>query len=103
MIYPTHAGQYTYNKNKFPTQMVDTLGTTTWAYDKLDRLVTQNDPLSRSLGYEYDFVGNLKKLNYPDGRSISDSYLKNDWLPQTQNSNSNTATFNGKTRGVPTR
>jgi YD repeat-containing protein len=84
IAYPSHQVAYTYSETNFPITMADNLGTTTWQYDDLDRLTNQLDPLNRTLAYEYDPVGNLTKLTYPDGRGMSHQYLKNDWLKESQ-------------------
>jgi RHS repeat-associated protein len=86
--YPTYSVNYLYSETNYPTQMVDNLGTTTWAYDDIDRMVSQNDPFNKKLNYAYDPVGNLTKLTYPDNRFVSHSYLKNDWLKTSVSSDS---------------
>ncbi|HYD34962.1 MAG TPA: DUF6531 domain-containing protein [Vitreimonas sp.] len=82
--YPSHQVKYQYSETNHPVEMVDNLGTTKWSYDNLDRIVEQVDPFNRKLAYEYDHVGNLTKLTYPDGRGLAHAYLKNDWLKQSQ-------------------
>jgi len=84
VAYPSHTVKYNYSETNFPLTMQDNLGTTTWQYDDLDRLTNQLDPLNRALAYDYDLVGNLAKIKYPDGRGMTHQYLKNDWLKESQ-------------------
>jgi RHS repeat-associated protein len=48
-------------------------------------------------------VGNLKKLQYPDGRAVGHNYLKNDWLKKTETSDNNAQTFLRNKVGIPTK
>jgi len=82
--YPSHNVEYSYSETNFPITMLDNLGTTSWGYDDLDRLISQLDPLNKGLNYQYDAVGNLTQLTYPDGRNVAHNYFKNDWLKQTE-------------------
>jgi RHS repeat-associated protein len=47
------------------TRMADGTGTTTFAYDDLGRLVASTNGAGRKLGYDYDRVGNLTAIEYP--------------------------------------
>ena len=60
--------------------MVDSLGTTTLAYDRLNRMISINDALGRTLQYEYDGVGNNTAIVYPSGKTARYTYLENNWL-----------------------
>jgi len=46
------------------------LGTTTWTYDDLNRVVSVTDPSDQTVGYGYDAVGNRTALVYPDGHTV---------------------------------
>ena len=91
--YPTYSVNYLYGKTNFPTQMSDNLGVTSWGYDDLDRLTSQDDSFSRNISYNYDPVGNLTKLIYPDSRFVSHSYLKNDWLSRSTSSDNDSKAY----------
>lgn len=102
IIYPDYTVAYQYSNTNLPTQMVDNLGETSWIYDDLDRLVEQNDPFTRDLTYAYDFVGNLTQLAYPDGNTVSHSYLDNDWLFTTATSDGDNVAFTRNGVGATT-
>ena len=101
--YPAYDVKYKYNETNFLVEMTDNLGKTTWTYDDLDRLINQQDALNHKLAYQYDNVGNLTKLTYPDNRSVAHSYLKNDWLRNSTTSDQDSVTFTRDGVGMPTR
>lgn len=77
---PKTAGQTvsTYDKVGNLTSLKDASNnTTTFTYDQLNRLTTETTPFVKSLGYEYDFDGNLTRIidRYsPNGRKQDFSY-----------------------------
>jgi len=54
--------------------MTDTVGTTSWAYDVLGRPLTVTAPLTGSVSYRYDHLGNRTHLLYPDGRMVTTTH-----------------------------
>ncbi|KKQ34807.1 MAG: hypothetical protein US52_C0046G0001, partial [candidate division WS6 bacterium GW2011_GWA2_37_6] len=102
IAYPTYKVNYKYSNTNYAVEMTDNLGKTVWGYDDLDRLTSQADPLKRSISYAYDFVGNQTKLTYPDKRFVTDSYLKNDFLKQTETSDKDKVTYTSDKVGNPT-
>ncbi len=70
--------QYDPNNNKI--SMKDTLGTSNWSYDALNRTILAKDSLGKELSYNYDAVGNNTGIKYPDGTNVAYEYLKNNWL-----------------------
>ena len=46
----------------------------TRTYDALDRMTSYTDAKGNTVGYEYDSVGNLAALIYPDGKRVSYAY-----------------------------
>lgn len=72
--------QYTYDENNNRRTMVDSLGTTEWLYDALNRATDVVDPFARALHFEYDRVGNRTEMVYPDGNVVAYGYYRNDWL-----------------------
>lgn len=69
-----------YDPNHNLVRMTDSLGTSSWSYDALDRMTQATDALGRTLAYTYDPVGNQTALTYPDNRTVTYSYYKNNWL-----------------------
>jgi RHS repeat-associated protein len=82
--YPDQTGiEYFYDQANNLVRMDEqgsALGSAHWSYDALDRLIGQTDGLGRTLGYEYDGVGNRVSLAYPDGRVAKYAYKANNWL-----------------------
>lgn len=72
--------EYTYDENNNRRTMVDSLGTTEWLYDALNRVTDVVDPFARALHFEYDRVGNRTEMVYPDGNVVAYGYYRNDWL-----------------------
>jgi RHS repeat-associated protein len=72
--------EYTYDRNNNRLTMQDSLGTTAWVYDELNRLTSVTDPFNRTLNYQLDPVGNGTALQYPDGLWVKYTYLDNNWL-----------------------
>lgn len=65
---------FTYDAAGRRASMTDGLGTTTWAYDDLNRPTAINDPFGAIVGYSYDSAGNRTGLTYPDGKVVSYVY-----------------------------
>ena len=66
--YPDHTSvTFTYDTLGQRTQMKDSLGVTSYAYDIHGRLSKITDPNGNSVGYSYDPSGMLKRMVYPDG------------------------------------
>ncbi len=81
--YPSSSISFKYDANNNRSLMTDSLGSSEWEYDQLNRPISVNDSLDRTLGYEYDNVGNTIKVKYPDSSEVKYGYLKNDWLRDT--------------------
>lgn len=45
-------------------------GTVRRTYDALNRVSSYTDQFGYGVGYEYDEVGNLKKVIYPEGSEV---------------------------------
>ena len=81
ITYPDNSTvQLTYDANGNITQFVDSLGTTTYAYDELNRLSSQKDAFGKSISYQYDANGNISVLTYPDGKQVTYQYDANNRL-----------------------
>jgi len=65
---------FTYNDMGQRASMTDGLGSTTWDYDNLNRLVSVTDPFNATVGYSYDAASNRTGLSYPDGKTVSYTY-----------------------------
>jgi len=85
---------FTYDAAGNRTRMVDTLGTSTYGYDALNRLTSYTNPFGKTVGSEYDAAGNRTAVLYPNGKQVTYSYdalnrlaTVTDWL--------------GKVSGIP--
>ncbi len=75
ITYPTGPPlSFAYDSVGNRTQMVDSLGTTTWVYDDLNRLVSVTDPYGQSVTNEFDIAGNRVALTYPGNLTVRYSY-----------------------------
>lgn len=84
---------YAYNALGWRTVMTDGLGLTQWTYDGLGRPITiapATHPISGTVGYSYNALGNRTQLRYPDGRQVHYAYdglnrmqTATDWDSQT--------------------
>jgi RHS repeat-associated protein len=54
-------------------EMTDGTGTTTYTYDQMDQLTGTNHA-GAAVGYEWDTVGRLTQLTYPNGQAVGRSY-----------------------------
>lgn len=91
IIYPKGAPTtFTYDPNGNRTGMTDALGTSSWAYDALNRMLCYSNPFGETVQYAYDAVGNRVKMIYPGNLPVSYAYDKaghmlsvTDWLGNT--------------------
>ena len=81
---------FVYNDGGQRISMTDGLGTSTWGYDDLGRLVTATDPNGKTVGYSYDSDGNRASLGYGSSQAASYNYDSakrlaevSDWENQT--------------------
>lgn len=58
---------FTYNLHDKCTSMQDAIGTTSYTYDDIYRVIAVTDPYSFTASYEYDEAGNVTKIIYPSG------------------------------------
>jgi len=56
------------------TDLTDGSGTSTFAYDSLDRMTSATDGAGATVRYEYDLAGHLTTLTYPNGKSVARTY-----------------------------
>ncbi len=62
---------FTYTDNGQRESMQDGLGSTTWTYDDLNRVIETHDAFGNVVKYGYDAVGNRTSLTYPDGHVVN--------------------------------
>ncbi len=77
MDYPAPFGSvaFTYDQNGNRKTMVDSLGTTAYSYDELDRLLSVTDPYGQTVSYAYDASVNRRTLTYPGaGKTVVYDY-----------------------------
>jgi RHS repeat-associated protein len=66
--------EYTYNAYGKLLSATDEAGTIFYEYDELGRLVETSDVYGNTMRYAYDRVGNLVKLDYPNGHFVTYAY-----------------------------
>jgi RHS repeat-associated protein len=72
----TAAVTYAYDANSNRTSMTDGAGTETFAYDSLDRLLSDSRGTD-VFGYTFDAAGDIVSRTYPDGTTTSYSFDAN--------------------------
>ena len=68
---------YTYDANGNVLTVTDSHGTITRTFDALNRVTSCTDTYGKIIRYEYDTVGNLSKLIYPDNTAVTYAYDAN--------------------------
>jgi YD repeat-containing protein len=66
--------EFTYDAQGNRLAMTDGLGTTSWTYDLAGHPLTMTAPLTGSLSYRYDRLGNRTQLIYPDGKIVTGTF-----------------------------
>lgn len=94
---------YSYDENNNPLTIANELGTTTRSYDKLNRLISEQDAFARPKQFTYDAVGNRLTITYPDGRIVTSAYYDNDWLKSTTDPEDRVTTYTRDGVGNVTR
>lgn len=86
----THSVIYEYDADGDRTSIVDGTGTSSYAFDQLDRLTESKDGHGDKTGYEYDLANQQTKITYPNGKAVTQAYDKagrlekvTDWLEHT--------------------
>lgn len=71
---------YTYDGNGNILTVSDENGVIKRTYDELNRVISYTDAAGNTIKYQYDGLGNLKVLTYPDGEKVRYGYYKTGWL-----------------------
>ena len=74
---PEGSVSYTYDANGNVLTVTDSHGTITRTYDALNRVTSYTDTYGKTIGYEYDAVGNLIRIVYPDNTAVNYAYDAN--------------------------
>ncbi len=81
---------YSYDNNNNLTGVSDSSGSISRSNDALNRVTSYRDINGNTISYQYDGVGNLIELTYPDDKTVSYSYDRanrmigvNDWAGRT--------------------
>ena len=74
---PEGSVSYTYDVNSNVHTVTDSHGTITREYDALNRVISYTDTYGKVIRYEYDEVGNLSKIIYPDLTAVTYAYDAN--------------------------
>lgn len=65
---------YSYDAAGRRLSMGDGTGTTVYGYDPAGQLTSASNPVSGAVGYDYDGLGRVSAITYPDGRVVSRGY-----------------------------
>lgn len=65
---------FVYDDNGNRVMMTDHLGTSTYAYDGLNRLIKMTDVWGKTLEFTYDGAGNRTGIRYPNGKWVYYDY-----------------------------
>ena len=84
---------YSYDENGNVLTISENGKTITMTYSTINQLLSYTDSDGNTITYEYDLVGNLTKLIYPDGKAVSYSYNANNQLSSVTDSNSKTTSY----------
>ena len=68
--------KYEYDADGNRKSMTDGTGTTSYAYDQLDRLTESKDGHGDTTSYEYDLANEQTKITYPNTKSVTRTYDK---------------------------
>ncbi len=84
---------YSYDAAGRRLSMSDGTGSTTYSYDAAGQLTSASNPVSGSVGYDYDGLGRVSAITYPDGRVVSRGYDAANRLVTESDGSGNTTTF----------
>ena len=79
--------RFTYDYNGNLLTITENGKTATYTYDALDRVTSNTDIYGNTIRYDYDEVGNLKRLYYPDNHYIEYKYDENSNLIEVKDGN----------------
>jgi RHS repeat-associated protein len=85
--------KYEYNKDGDRTTMTDGTGTTTNAYDQLDRVTQSENGHKAIVKYEYDLANDQTKITYPNGKAVTRAFDKDGRLEKITDWSSNLTKF----------
>lgn len=85
--------EYGYDPNGRKVSMSDGTGESTYEYDSLGRLRGVTDGHGDATSYDYDLAGNLTKIGYPNGKSVTRAYDDAGRLEQVSDWLGNTTSF----------
>lgn len=77
---PTRTITYTYDENGNIQTILDNVGTISRQYDDLNRVKIYTDAMGNTIKYDYDPVGNLTILTYPDNKQVKYDYYDDNRL-----------------------
>ena len=74
---PEGSVSYTYDANDNVLTVTDSHGTITRTYDALNRVSSYTDTYGKTIRYQYNVVGMLSKIIYPDNTAVTYAYDDN--------------------------
>ncbi len=93
---------YSYDANGNVTSVSNGTSTLHYTYDELNRVKTATDHFGITLSYQYDGVGNLTRLTYPNNKTVQYSYDLADRLQQVTDWLNNTTRYTRNNSGQVT-
>ena len=85
--------KYEYNKDGERTKMMDGTGTTTYAYDQLDRMTETENGHKEVIKYEYNRGNQQAKITYPNGKAVEQAFDKDGRLEKSTDWNKKETKF----------
>ncbi len=85
--------KYEYNKDGDRTKMTDGTGTSTYTYDQLDRMTESENGHKQVSKYEYNLANGQTKITYPNEKSVTRAYDKDERLEKVTDWSSNITKF----------
>ena len=87
------ATAYTYDNNGNLLTVTDNNGTISRTYDNLNRVTSYTNANGDTIGYEYDNVGNITKLTYPDSKEVTYTYNADNQMTSVTDWNGHKTTY----------
>lgn len=91
---------YSYDKAGKRLSMTDLTGTTSYDYDTIGQLIKMTYPDNRNIQYQYDAAGNRTRITDPFGQTTNYTYDSSDRLTYVKSPTTNDAAYKYKLNGL---